>query len=237
MKLQCLIVDDEPLALDLLESHLEAMEDLELAGRCSNALEAGAVLRQKHIDLLFLDIQMPVLTGIDLINTLPHRPKIILTTAYKEYAFDAYQLDVADYLLKPITFARFLRAINKVCGQLQNTVQVASGPAPLLDEAFVYLKTEKKLVKVILRDILFIESIKDYTRVVTPDQRIIAHERISTLEEKLPDWFLRVHRSFLINRRHVQAFAPQSVEINGQQIPIGRQYKDRAMQTLLENRL
>lgn len=238
MKLQCLIVDDEPLALDLLESHIEAMDDLELAGRCENALEAGTILRQKRIDLLFLDIQMPVLTGIDLIKTLQNRPRIILTTAYKEYAFDAFQLDAADYLLKPITFARFLTSINKVCGQLQATRTAMAEPSALFEEAFVYLKTEKRLVKVVLKDILYIESIRDYTKIITRDQRVIAHQRISLLEEKLPEnWFLRIHRSYLINRLHVQAFSPQFVEIQEKHLPIGRQYKEKTMAILLENRL
>lgn len=238
MKLQCLIVDDEPLALDLLENHIRAMDDLELAGRCDNALEAGTILRQKRIDLLFLDIQMPVLTGIDLIQSLQNRPKIILTTAYKEYAFEAFQLDAADYLLKPITFARFLKSINKVCGQLATASVSASGQPPVFEEAFVYLKTEKKLVKVILKDILFIESVRDYTRVITRNQRIIAHQRISLLEEKLPEyWFLRVHRSFLVNRLHIQAFSPQFVEIGEKHIPIGRQYKEKALSVLMEDRL
>jgi DNA-binding LytR/AlgR family response regulator len=238
MNLQCLIVDDEPLALDLLESHIRAMADLELAGRCDNALEAGSILRQQRIDLLFLDIQMPVLTGIDLIKTLQNRPKIILTTAYKEYAFDAFQLDAADYLLKPITFARFLRSINKVCGQLQPTAVNPSGSTTFFEEAFVYLKTEKRLVKVILKDILFIESVRDYTKVITLNQRIIAHQRISTLEDKLPEnWFLRVHRSYLVNRLHIQAFSPQYIEVRDKHIPIGRQYKERTLHVLMENRL
>lgn len=238
MKIQCLIVDDEPLALDLLAGHIDAMEDLELAGRCENALEAGTLLRQKRVDLLFLDIQMPVLTGIDLIKTLQNRPKIILTTAYKEYAYDAFQLDAADYLLKPITFARFLKSINKVCGQVQHPVPVTSPDTSWFEEAFVYLKTEKRLVKVILKDILYIESIRDYTRVITRNQRLIAHQRISQLEEKLPeDWFLRIHRSYLVNRLHVQAFSPQFVEVQDKQIPIGRQYKEQALNILMENRL
>ncbi len=238
MKLQCLIVDDEPLALDLLESHIVAMDDLEVAGRCSNALDAGTILRQQRIDLLFLDIQMPGLTGIELIRTLQNRPKIILTTAYKEYAFDAFQLDAADYLLKPISFSNFLRSINKVCGQLQPTAISNTSTSPLFEEAFVYLKTEKRLVKVILKDILYIESIRDYTRVTTLNQRIIAHLRISELEEKLPeDWFLRVHRSYLVNRLHIEAFSAQSIEFEDKHIPIGRQYKERTLGVLMENRL
>lgn len=238
MKIQCLIVDDEPLALDLLEGHIQALEDLELVGRCENALEAGTMLRQKRIDLLFLDIQMPVLTGIDLIQTLQNRPKIILTTAYKEYAFDAFQLDAADYLLKPITFARFLKSINKVCGQLPSGMSSPATPSPLFEEAFVYLKTEKRLVKVILKDILYIESIRDYTKVITRNQRIIAHQRISQLEEKLPEnIFLRIHRSYLVNRLHIQAFSSQFVEVEDKHIPIGRQYKEKTLDTLMENRL
>ncbi|MEZ4995917.1 MAG: LytTR family DNA-binding domain-containing protein, partial [Saprospiraceae bacterium] len=127
---------------------------------------------------------------------------------------------------------------NKVCGQLHPTPAATTPSTPLFEEAFVYLKTEKKLVKVILKEILYIESIRDYTRVITVDQRIIAHQRISTLEEKLPEnWFLRVHRSYLVNRLHIQAFSPQSIEINEKHIPIGRQYKERTLDILMENRL
>lgn len=234
MKINCLIVDDEPLALDLLETHIEAVNDLQLVGRCENALDAMKMLRAHSVDLIFLDIQMPTLTGIDFIKSLSRKPKIIMTTAYKEYAFDAFQLDVVDYLLKPITFGRFLKAINKVLHQNYFPVQKEAA-APVFEEAFIYLKADKKSVKVILKDILYIESCRDYVRVYTEEASILAHHRISALEEKLPEsLFLRIHRSFIVSKNKVSAFTPSSVELGGKVLSIGRLYKEQVMEFLQE---
>lgn len=235
MKLNCLIVDDEPLALDLLESHVEAVKDLHLVGRCQDALEATKLLRDHPVDLIFLDIQMPTLTGIDFIKTLSKKPKVIMTTAYKEYAFEAFQLDVVDYLLKPITFGRFLKAINKVLHQDYFPVKKEE-LAPVFEEAFIYLKADKKSVKVILKDILYIESCRDYVRVHTNRTTFLAHHRISALEEKLPEsMFLRIHRSFIVSKNKVSAFTPSSVELGGKTLSIGRLYKDQVLGVLQEN--
>ena len=234
MKVNCLIVDDEPLALDLLESHISAIKDLVLVDKCQNALEATKVLRQQTVDLLFLDIQMPTLTGVDFIKTLSKKPKIIMTTAYKEYAFEAFQLDVVDYLLKPITFGRFLKAINKVFDK-EFFISGHEEQTPVFEEAFIYLKADKKSVKVVLKDILFIESCRDYVRVHTSRQTITAHHRISALEEKLPGaLFLRIHRSFIVAKHKVNAFTPSSVEVEGKSFSIGRLYKEQVMKVLQE---
>ena len=234
MKLKCLIVDDEPLALDLLETHIAAVKDLELVGRCQDALEATNLLRQQTVDLIFLDIQMPTLTGIDFIKTLSKKPRIIMTTAYKEYAFDAFQLDVVDYLLKPITFGRFLKSINKVLNRAYFP-STQEEPTPIFEEAFIYLKADRKSIKVILKDILYIESCKDYVRVRTTIKAFTAHHRISALEEKLPEsLFLRIHRSFIISKNKVAAFSSSSIELEGQTLPIGRLYKEEVMQAMQE---
>lgn len=237
MNLNCLIVDDEPLALDLLEEHIKAVKDLQLVGRCQNALEAMALLRDHPVDLIFLDIQMPTLTGIDFIKTLSKKPKIIMTTAYKEYAFDAFQLDVVDYLLKPITFGRFLKAINKVLNQRYFPAPKEE-VMPLFEEAFIYLKADKKSVKVTLKDIVYIESCRDYVRVHTEEDAILAHHRISTLEEKLPEsMFLRIHRSFIVSKNKVSAFTPSSVELGGKVLSIGRLYKEQVIGFLQEKQV
>lgn len=234
MKLNCLIVDDEPLALDLLETHIGAIKDLHLVGRCQNALEATKMLREQMVDLIFLDIQMPTLTGVDFIKTLSRKPKIIMTTAYKEYAFEAYQLDVVDYLLKPITFGRFLKAINKLFDkEFFSAVQDES--AAVFEEAFIYLKADKKSIKVTLKDILYIESCRDYVQVHTATHSFLVHHRISALEEKLPEsMFLRVHRSFIVSKNRVSAFTNTSVEVGGKTLSIGRLYKEQVMGVLQE---
>lgn len=237
MKLNCLIVDDEPLALELLESYVKKVSDLELVGACQNALDATNILRQQNIDLLFLDIQMPTLTGIELIKTLSRRPKIIMTTAYKEYAFDAFQLDVIDYILKPVSFGRFLKSVNKVLNWDAGNM-ITEEQAPLFEEAFIYLKVDKKSMKVILNDILFIESLKDYVRITTTKTTFIAHHRISALEDKLPaSQFIRIHRSFIVSKSKVSAFTTSSVELGNSKLPIGRLYKEKVLDILQEKML
>lgn len=234
MKLNCLIVDDEPLALELLETHIQAIKELNLVGKCQSAIEATNLLRKQPVDLIFLDIQMPTLTGIDFIKTLSRRPKIIMTTAYKEYAFEAFQLDVLDYLLKPITFGRFLKAINKVLNQ-NYYAQNFEETSPVFEEAFIYLKVDRKSLKVVLKDILYIESYKDYVRVITAKKQFTAHHRISALEEKLPEsLFLRIHRSFIVSKNKVNAFTANALELEGKTLPIGRNYKEQVMQMLQE---
>lgn len=242
MKLRCLIVDDEPLALDVLETFVERLDNLELVCRCNNAVEAYNCLQTEHIDLMFLDIQMPKLTGIDFLKSIPNPPRVIFTTAYRDYALDSYELNAVDYLLKPIAFDRFLKAVAKVTPVEPRGI--APSPAainptePDYKDAFIYLKADKKMVKVMLADILYIESLKDYIRVKTDTKEIISYQKISFLEEKLPtDKFLRIHRSFIISLDKVQAFSATAVDVGKTEIPIGRLYKNDVLQVLGQNNL
>ncbi len=245
MKIRCVIVDDEPLALDVLESYIDKIDDLELVARVDNAIEAFNLLNRTQVDLLFLDIQMPKLSGIELLKNISHPPKVILTTAYRDYALQGYELDVMDYLLKPISFDRFLRAITKI---YQGSAHAQPMPAPGLTaalpetntyaEAFIYLKADKKMIKVLLKDILYVESLKDYVRVRTQTKTVTAYQRISNLEEKLPeDKFIRIHRSYIIALDKVDAYSNPAVEIAGKEIPIGRNYRNEAMKALNQKNL
>lgn len=232
--MKCLIIDDEPLARDLIESYVRRMESLSLVRTCSNALEAFPLLQQKQIDLIFLDIQMPQLTGIDLIRSLQSRPKIILTTAYREYAAEAFDLDVIDYLIKPITFDRFLRAVGKIH---QAAPAVEENPVmKSFDEAYIFLREDREMIKVFLKDILYIESLRDYVRVKTSTNQIVTYQKISFLEQKLPEkGFVRIHRSFIVAVDKVSSFTFNSVKIGDIEIPLGRNYKQHAMKVLNRN--
>lgn len=241
--LKCLIVDDEPLALDILETYIDRIDSLDLVARCNNAIEAFNLIQQKDIDLLFLDIQMPKLTGIDFLKNINNPPRVVFTTAYRDYALEGYELDAVDYLLKPISFERFLRAVNKV-SQMNSSNQAT--PIPVMteaassgyDQAFIYLKADKKMIKFLLKDILYIESLKDYVRVKTANKEVVAYQKISYLEEKLPEnKFLRVHRSFIVAIDKVEAFSATIIEINGKEIPIGRNYKNVVLKVLNQNNL
>ncbi|WP_347158420.1 LytR/AlgR family response regulator transcription factor [Pontibacter chitinilyticus] len=246
MKIRCMVVDDEPLALDVLETFIQRLDNLELVCRCHNAVEAYNCLQSEHIDLVFLDIQMPKLTGIDFLKSLANPPKVIFTTAYRDYALDSYELNAVDYLLKPIAFERFLKAVSKVTPQEQRMPALAPATtaassltaAPDYKEAFIYLKADKKMVKVLLSEILYIESLKDYIRVKTETKEIISYQKISFLEEKLPtDKFLRIHRSFIVALDKIQAFSATAVDIGKSEIPIGRFYKNEVLQVLNQNNL
>jgi len=226
MNLNCLVVDDEPLALEILESYINKLPNLTLVQTCNNALEAFEVISQKQIDLLFLDIQMPKLTGMEFLKGLKQPPSVILTTAYRDYAIQSYELNVVDYLLKPFSFERFFKAVNKVSPM----------PNSSDSESFIYLKMDKRVVKVCLKDILFIESMKDYIKVKTATQEVISHQKISYMEEHLPkDLFMRVHRSFIISIPNIQAYSATNVELDGHSIPIGRNYKDIVIPQLNQN--
>ncbi len=232
--IKCLIIDDEPLAIMLIEKHVSQLPQLEIVASCQNALEAFEILKKEPIDLLFLDIQMPVLTGLEFAKSLQHPPSIIFTTAYREYALESYELNVVDYLLKPITFTRFFKAINKFLNGRQQeaapVVQVtAATPA---EPEYIYVNANKKHIKVLFQDILYVESIKDYVRIHTTDQWITTKDKISEFEQKLPDYFLRIHRSFIVNKRKLTAFTAHDVEIGETEIPIGISYKKRVFEVL-----
>ena len=221
--LKCLIIDDEPLAQNVIENYLKNVAYIELIAKCDNALSALTWIKKHTIDLIFLDISMPFISGIDFIKTLQNPPAIILTTAHKEFAVESYELNVLDYLLKPISFERFLKAVNKLERDVSRVIK------PVIDdtesETFIYVKSEKKNVKILLKEILFIESLKDYIKIQTPTKAIITQVPISAIEQRLPDGFLRIHRSFIVAKDKITAYTQHDFEIGKYQIPIGRNYK------------
>lgn len=228
MTWKCLLVDDEPLAIEVLKQHIDVVDQLEVAGTCNNAFKAMEFLQKNPVDLLFLDIQMPKLSGISLMRTLQKPPKVIFTTAYKEYALDAFELDAVDYLLKPISLERFLRAVNKL---IKTTLKNPAEALPQAEhqEGFIYFRADRKMVKLFYHEILYIESIKDYIRIVRDSNPpLLVKQSITATEEMLPpNLFLRIHRSFIVAANKITAFTNNDVEIDKIEIPIGRMYKDQ----------
>ncbi|MFD1614619.1 LytR/AlgR family response regulator transcription factor [Gelatiniphilus marinus] len=223
MKIKCIIIDDEPLAISVIENHLTKFDNIDVVGTFCNPLKAFNILQQEKIDLVFLDINMPQMTGFTFIENLNFRPLIVITTAYREYAVKSFELDVLDYLVKPIPFNRFLKTINKVYQQKHsNTPSVGSS---LNQEPHIFLKVDKKLVKVNLNDILFIESLKDYIKVATTLGDYVVHKSLTAISEELPQSnFIRVHRSYNISINKIAALEGNTIEIAGRRIPIGRNY-------------
>lgn len=230
-KIHCLIIDDEPPAREILKQHIAGVEALELAGTCSNAVEAVSFLKEHPVDLLLLDIQMPQLLGTNFIRTLKNPPKVIFTTAYRKYAVEGFELDAVDYLLKPISFERFLKAVNKV---LQLNISSAQAmPTSATKEkqneqsnSFLYFRAERKMVKVFFRDILYVEGLKDYIRIVTDNKTIVTKYVLSTLEEMLPaNEFLRIHKSYIVAIYKIDSYNADTIHIAKHELPIGRLYK------------
>lgn len=235
-----MIIDDEPLARQLLESYISRVDGLTLVKSCENAIEAFSFLRQRNVDLIFLDIQMPQITGIDLLRSIKDCPRVILTTAFREYAYDAYDLDVADYLLKPISFERFLRGLSKIYQiKKQPESEALPGTDPTAySEAYLYFKEDREMVKVFLDDIQYIESLRDYVRVKTEEKQIITYQKISYLEQKLPEnKFIRIHRSFIIPLDKVLSFTANTVKVGCKDLPIGRNYKNETLKALNRNNI
>jgi DNA-binding LytR/AlgR family response regulator len=233
--MKCIIVDDEPLAIEILESYVARIDGLHLEATFRNAVSAFAYLQQNKVDLMFLDIQMPKLSGIDFLKTLKNPPKVIFTTAYRDYALDGFELEASDYLLKPIPFERFLKSVARVM-QPASAVVPAHPSAVTQIENFLYFKVDKKMVKTRISDILYIESIKDYVKVKTVEREIVTQQRISYLEESLPrDLFLRIHRSFIVAVDKIDAYSASEVEIGKHHIPVGRNYKNEVIKSLSRN--
>ncbi|PLK43186.1 LytTR family DNA-binding domain-containing protein [Emticicia sp. TH156] len=219
----CLIVEDEPLAAEILQDYISEVPFLQLIAVCPNAILATDVLHRHKIDLIFLDINLPRLKGIDFIKTLHSPPKVILTTAYHEYALEGYEHNVLDYLLKPIELSRFLKAVNKVSpNSLLPPVSVHQA-----EKKYRYFNVNKKNIKIYYDEILYIESQREYIKITTASHEILTKLALSEIEEELPKAnFLRVHRSFLVAINKIEAFTATDVEIKGRQIPIGRGYKE-----------
>jgi len=231
--IKCLIVDDEPLAIDVIEDYIDRVPQLHLVKTCNDAMEALQAINNYNIDLLFLDIEMPAMNGIDFLKSLSHPPQVVLTTAFRKYAFDSYDVDVIDYLLKPISFNRFFKSISKYIKinsiKAQDSTTETSNPTK---SSSIYVYADKKNVKVNLDDIIYVESIKDYVRIHTIEKNLISKATITKYENLLPDAFLRVHRSYIVNTKMITAFTQHDIEINQKEIPIGSSYKRKVSDAL-----
>lgn len=246
-----IIVDDEPLALDVLETYISRMPELTLVARCNNAFEANDALKNNDIDLMFLDIQMPQLTGIEFLRTLTKPPMVIFTTAYPNYAVEGFELNALDYLLKPISMDRFMKSVNKATEQYElhhkeaapipesNSVTVGTQVG---DTDYIFVKSDKKLVRVKFSDILYIEGLKDYVIIRTEGGRVISLQTMKSLEDKLPlGQFVRIHRSYIVGMDKINAIVGNMVEIMEKgapkHLPIGKNYRDELLEMIEKHKL
>jgi len=236
-KIICLAVDDEPPALQVIEKYIAAVPVLELKASVNNAVDALSIIQHNKIDLIFLDIQMPQLLGTDFMRSLINPPKVIFTTAFRKYAVDGFELDAVDYLLKPISFERFLRAVNKVLRLNitigENDFSFKTMPSDTATSSFIYLRADRKNIKVNFDDILFIESLKDYIKVVTKEKTIVVKQAISSIEENLPvSLFIRTHRSFIVSLKSIESFTPELIQIGKYELPVSRSYRHEVEKAL-----
>lgn len=231
MKVKCLIVEDEPIAREILKSYIERTDFLEIAGQFSNAIEAFNFLQQNSVGLLFLDIKMPQMSGLELLKKITTKPRVIITSAYRYYATDAFELDVLDYFLKPYSFDRFLKGINKLkdSGSTPTEVPLVSGPVS--EKTYIFVKGNKQLQKVYIDDILYLESQRDYLKFrMSNNQDIVTRQTIGYYEQFLPaQAFLRIHRSFIVALNKISAVEANRIIIRNLALPIGRNYKEQVL--------
>lgn len=236
MKLRCLLIDDEPPALKVLARYISSINGLEIVGQCRNAIEALDILHQKTVDVIFLDIKMPRIIGTEFLKNLSHPPKVIFVTAYREYAVDGFELDAVDYLVKPVSFERFFKAITKL-NRLMGT-ETSSVPTGETSNsaAFVYLKVDKDMKKIFVNEIEYIESWKDYVMVfLTGDKHFLVKQSITAFENLLSEhMFLRIHRSYIVSLNKITGYNGLSVQLASKEIPIGRLYKQSVIEKLQE---
>jgi DNA-binding LytR/AlgR family response regulator len=238
--IKALIVDDEPLALEVLETYIEQLPKITLIGKCNNAIEAGEILDKEEVDVIFLDIQMPQLSGIDFVKSMTKKPLIVFTTAYPNYAVEGFELDAVDYLLKPISLDRFMKCVNKIAEKLN--IDTKSDSFGESDEDYMFVKADKKLIKVNYDELIYIEGLKDYVQIKHDGGRIITLQTMKSLEERLPTkYFKRIHRSFIVNIQKIEAILGNAVEIieKGQvkHLPIGKNYRDELLELINERKL
>jgi len=228
---KCLIVDDEPLAIDIIENYLQRFENVETR-RCENALDAFRLLKEEKYDLIFLDIEMPMLTGLDFLGTLKDPPPVIITTAYRDYAVEGFEFEALDYLVKPISFPRFVKAFERALKSVTNTENLPENNQGDENE-YLFLKVDRKFVKIMMSDILYIESLKDYIRVTTKSSSLISYQSLTSITEKLPsEKFIRIHRSFTIGIDKVNSIEGNCVEIDGKLLPISREHRQEVLKKI-----
>jgi len=223
MKVTCIITDDEPIARKGLQRYIEKIDFLELVGICEDALQLNSVLQTKKIDLLFLDIEMPYLSGVDFLKNLSNAPKVIFTTAYENFALQGFELDVLDYLLKPISFDRFLKSSNKAFDYFNTKVQ---------GDKYLFVKSEKRLEKIMINDIIFIEALQNYVSIQTSSKKLLVHSTLKAMQEKLPSRFIQPHKSFIVNSGAVTAIEGNILHAGSFKIPISKNQRDQVMQSL-----
>lgn len=230
---RCLIVDDEALARELIETHLKQLSGFEVVASCASAIEASEVLQSETVDLMFLDIEMPVLKGTEFYTNLENKPKVIFTTAYRDYAVDGFELNAVDYLLKPVVFARFFKAIERYKATLSEKTSKPISDEPTASiPATIFVRKDRKQVKLMLDDILYVQGLKDYIKVVMSGDSHVIKSGIGAFAEQLGDDFVRIHKSYIVNRRKVTAFTNYDVEIGEIELPIGERYRTALAESL-----
>lgn len=233
MKIKCVLIDDEPLAVKVLQTYFANFPDFEVIGSFNNSLEALDFINNNTIDAVFLDINMPMMTGFELISLIENKTKVIITTAFREFAAESYDLDVLDYLVKPIPLPRFIKCINKITTEfnLKNNIKVETTKG----DSHIFIKVDKKMMKINIEEILFVEGMKEYIKVVTPDKTYITHKSLTSLSEELPaDRFLRIHKSYVIALNKVKSIEGNRIQIQSYTIPIGRNYSKEVKNKILE---
>ena len=235
--MNCIAVDDEPLALDIIENYVSKHPDLTLIARCNNAAEASEVLKNRSVDLMFLDIQMPEISGLSFIKSLETKPLFIFTTAFPDYAIEGFELDAIDYLLKPIAFDRFEKGVEKAKEyfRFKSSDDVAETN---MENEYIFVKANQKLIKLSYSDIYYVEAFADYVKIFLEDKKIVTLQTMKNMEKKLPaEHFSRVHRSYIVNRNHVKSFSGSKIEVNEVSIPIGKNYKDPFLALMKSNNI
>ena len=235
MSLSCIIIDDEPLAIKVIKNYVEQIKELSLQATFTNAVDSMNFIKENEVDLLFLDVNMPLLDGYSFLESLPHKPNVIITTAHAEYAVKGYELEILDFLIKPIPFPRFLKAVNKALKLKNESQNSTKSNTETLEHIFVKVD-KKRMHKIYLKDILVIESLKDYIKIITATDKHIVHQTLSSFTESLPqDRFIRIHRSYTIAIPKVEAIEGNSLEIGGSRYTIGRSYINEAKEAILKN--
>jgi len=231
MKIKCVVTDDEPIARQGLRGYIEKIDYLSLIGECEDALQLNSLLKTEQPDLLFLDIEMPYLSGLDLLSSIQNPPKVIITSAYEKYALKGYELEVVDYLLKPITFERFMKAVDKVyCILEKESAKTVNN--------YIFVKSGKQLKKIFLEDILFVESMENYVNVFTTSSKEVVYSTLKLFFESLSgDNFLQVHRSYVVNTKHINSIEGNTLHVADYEIPVARNLRDKVFNIILNNRL
>ncbi len=235
-QINCIIVDDEPVAREILEKHLSKMEKVRVVGSCKNALEAFQIVSSEKVDLIFLDINMPDISGLSFAKSINKSIKVIFTTAYREYAVDGFDLQAVDYLLKPISFERLLQALNKYMNE--NTTVKYYEPATVEDEKsdYFFVRSDRKMIKISYPEILFVESLGDYMKIHLKNKVVVTRETVANIEARLPQTeFMRIHRSFIVSFKAIESFTNEYIEVGKKQIPISRSYKKEVLERLETN--